>query len=99
MEGLTRDVSASGILFSVAGDPPEVGEPVWVMLSNPVTGESLEVPGVVARQLQGEAGDVPAPGVRFRQPPTGGRRAQGFLARPQESGAARPPGWGPGPTG
>jgi Tfp pilus assembly protein PilZ len=89
LEGLTRDVSASGMLFSVASDAPNVGEAVWITLRNAVTGESLEVSGVVARQIKCEAGDIPAIGVRFDHPLSSREESRGFLDRLQAAEHSR----------
>jgi Tfp pilus assembly protein PilZ len=65
LQGFTRNLSATGILFSVMGDAPEIGTHLSVGLLNPVSLEAIEIQSRVARHVEGEAGDIPAIGVRF----------------------------------
>ncbi len=81
LEGLTRNLSASGILFSVTRDAPEVGARVNVSLLNPVSLEQIEIQSEVVHHIEGEAGDVPAIGVRFGPAPEDVERTRAFLKR------------------
>lgn len=65
LQGMTRNLSSTGLLFSVEGDPPRIGEQVVVTLTNSKSGETLEIPSQEMREVKGEAGDVPAVGIRF----------------------------------
>lgn len=89
LEGMTRNLSATGVLFSMPGDPLRLGEEVVVTLSNPSSGNALDIPAVVMRHLEGEAGDVPAVGLRFC-PEAGDESAtQEFLSQLRDSEHAR----------
>jgi Tfp pilus assembly protein PilZ len=62
--GQTRDLSRSGVLVSVAGKGIPVGEKVRLSLTRPASGDSLEVDGVVVREIQGDGG-VSGLGIAF----------------------------------
>jgi Tfp pilus assembly protein PilZ len=81
LEGLTRDISASGMLISISGDPPELGEEAKIHVINPVTGEEIAISGRVVRHLEGKAGAVPAIGIRFDPDPGDAARTAWFLER------------------
>ncbi len=81
LEGMTRNLSVSGILFSVTGEPLPIGERVVVTLLNPKSGESLEIPSEVMRHVKGEAGDVPALGIHFSPDETCRESTKAFLRR------------------
>ena len=80
-EGLTRDISASGMLISIPGDPPEIGEAARIHIINPFTGEEIAISGRVVRHLEGDAGAIPAIGLRFDPDPGDATRAALFLER------------------
>jgi Tfp pilus assembly protein PilZ len=61
----TRNLSHTGVLVSIEGIPPTpVGETVHLRLVHPVTGQELEVEGVVVRHVE-SGGGVPALAVAF----------------------------------
>lgn len=62
----TRDVSATGLLLEVTGDPIPVGEPVRLTLDHPVTGEKMPIEGRVVRHVKSSRGIVTAMGVELR---------------------------------
>ena len=62
--GHTRDLSRTGALISVPGQAVPVGETVQVALSDPASGESMDLEGVVVRQVESD-GDVASLGVQF----------------------------------
>ncbi len=64
VDGQTRDLSSSGVLVSVAGKGVPVGERVRLSLTHPVSGDSLEVDGVVVREIQSDGG-VSGLGIAF----------------------------------
>ena len=63
-EVLTRDVSRTGVLVSTDGSDLPVGTRVGLVFTDPLSGETLEVAGEVARQVHGQ-GTVTALGIRF----------------------------------
>lgn len=73
VDGRTRNLSQSGVLVEVPGNSVSVGQRVRVTLENPTTGESMEVDGTVAREVE-TAGDVAAVGIAF-DPPSEARPA------------------------
>lgn len=89
LEGMPRNLSATGVLFSMPGDPLLLGEEVVVTLSNPSSGDVLDIPAIVMRYLEGEAGDVPAVGLQFRPEPGDERATQEFLSQLRDSEHAR----------
>jgi type IV pilus assembly protein PilZ len=62
--GHTRDLSRSGVLLSVPGEGVPVGEKVRLSLAHPTSGESMEVDGVVVRDIRAE-GTVSGLGIAF----------------------------------
>ncbi len=64
VEGQTRDLSRSGVLVSVAGEGIPVGEKVRLSLTHPTEGDSLEIDGVVVREIQSDGG-VSGLGIAF----------------------------------
>ena len=62
--GHTRDLSRTGVMVSVPGEGIPVGEKVRVSLTHPTSGESMEVDGLVARDIQGDSG-VSGLGIAF----------------------------------
>jgi Tfp pilus assembly protein PilZ len=66
-EGTTRNLSGTGVLVAVAGDGITPGQRVRVTLEHPTTGEAMEVPGTVAREIE-TGGDVAALGIEFEPP-------------------------------
>lgn len=81
LAGVTRNVSASGLLFSVTSDAPEVGARVSVTIVNPVSFESIEIASRVVHHVEGEAGNVPAVGIRFRPEESEREGTRAFLER------------------
>lgn len=65
--GQTRDLSGSGALLSVEGEPIPVGQSVKVALVHPRTGEEFEVGGEVVRHCVREGQSI-AIAVRFTFP-------------------------------
>jgi Tfp pilus assembly protein PilZ len=68
VEGHTRNLSHSGVLVAVPGHGPAVGEQIRLTLEHPTTGESMDVAGRVARQIE-TAGAVSALGIQFEPSP------------------------------
>jgi Tfp pilus assembly protein PilZ len=66
-EGTTRNLSQTGVLVAVGGDGAELGQRVHVTMEHPITGEAMEVEGVVVRQVE-TAGEVAALGIEFDPP-------------------------------
>jgi len=66
LAGQTRDVSATGLLLEVTGDPIPVGEPVHLTLDHPVTGEKMPIEGRVVRHVKSSRGVVTAMGVQLQ---------------------------------
>jgi Tfp pilus assembly protein PilZ len=64
VRGTTRDLSQTGALVSVPGEGVSVGERVRLSLTHPISGESMEVDGIVVREVSGEGG-VAAVAVEF----------------------------------
>ena len=62
--GHTRDLSCSGVLVSVPGEGVPVGETVRLSLTHPTSGESMEVDGLVVRDVQAD-GAVSGLGIAF----------------------------------
>jgi Tfp pilus assembly protein PilZ len=63
LEGHTRNLSRSGVLVSVPGQGVPVGEKVRLSLSHPTSGESMDLEGVVVRQVEDDG--VSALGIQF----------------------------------
>jgi hypothetical protein len=70
--GHTRDLSRSGVLLSVPGEGVPVGETVRLALTHPTSGESMEVDGLVVRNVRSD-GAVAGLGIAFE--PDEGERA------------------------
>ncbi len=81
LRGLTRNLSISGLLFSVSDEPVAVGEAVIVTLEDGETKESVEIPAEVVRHVEGDGDDVMALGIRFDLDPERDLWAQEFLKR------------------
>jgi Tfp pilus assembly protein PilZ len=62
--GHTRDLSRSGVLVSVPGQGVPVGERVRLSLTHPTSGESMEVDGLVVRDIRSDSG-ISGLGVAF----------------------------------
>jgi len=62
--GHTRDLSRSGVLLSVPGEGVPIGEKVRLSLVHPTSGESMEVDGVVVRDIRAD-GAVSGLGIAF----------------------------------
>ena len=62
--GHTRDLSRSGVLLSVPGEGVPVGEKVRLSLVHPTSGESMEVDGLVVRDIRAD-GAVSGLGIAF----------------------------------
>jgi Tfp pilus assembly protein PilZ len=71
--GHTRDLSRTGVLVSVPGEGVPVGEKVRLSLTHPTSGESMEIDGLVVREIEGEGG-VSGLGVAFE--PSESERAE-----------------------
>lgn len=81
IDGMTRDLSTSGIQLSLTGDAPPIGQPVVVVLTNPTLSESLEIPSEVIRHVESVAGDIVAIGIRFRPDDACREKTKAFLKR------------------
>jgi Tfp pilus assembly protein PilZ len=68
LEGLTRDVSQGGILFSLTGDPLPVKEKVEIFVTEPGSGRQMQIPGMVMRHAKDKNGQVNAMGIQFTPP-------------------------------
>jgi Tfp pilus assembly protein PilZ len=73
VKGHTRDLSRSGVLVSVPGQGVPVGETVRLSLTHPTSGESMEIDGVVVRDIQAD-GAVAGLGIAFE--PADSERAE-----------------------
>jgi Tfp pilus assembly protein PilZ len=62
--GHTRDLSRSGVMVSVPGKGVPVGDKVRLALTHPTSGESMEVDGVVVREIETD-GAVSGLGIAF----------------------------------
>ncbi len=62
-EGRTRDISGSGALVAVVGEPLPVGEAIVLRLVQPLSAESMEIDGKVVRLLQAESCEITAMGI------------------------------------
>ena len=81
MDGMTRDLSTSGIQLSLTGDAPPVGQAVVVVLTNPSRKESLEIPSEVVRHVLSVAGDAVAIGIQFRSDAACREKNKNFMNR------------------
>jgi Tfp pilus assembly protein PilZ len=84
VSGITRNVSQTGVLISVPGSSPPVGERVRVSLEHPTRGHFLEVDGVVVRAVQTGA-SVSAVAVEFMPEPAEREAVQQFVEALQTS--------------
>lgn len=64
VRGTTRDLSQTGTLISVPGEGIPVGDRVRLSLTHPTTGESMQVDGIIVREVAG-GGGVAAVAVEF----------------------------------
>jgi hypothetical protein len=64
-EGITRNLSQSGVLVAVDGAGLELGQDVRLALEHPTTGEVMEVAGRVAREVE-TGGGIAALGIEFQ---------------------------------
>ena len=81
LQGMTRDLSTSGLQFSVSGEPLPIGERVMVVLTNPNSKESLEIPSQVVRHVESDVGDIVALGIHFSPDEDCREQTKGFLRR------------------
>jgi len=61
----TRDVSASGLLLEVQGEPLPVGASIELTLDHPTTGEKMPIEGRVVRHVKSGSGRVTAMGIEL----------------------------------
>jgi len=66
-EGVTRNLSQTGVLVAVDSADITPGQVVRVTMEHPTTGEEMEVAGRVVREIETE-GDVAALGIEFDPP-------------------------------
>jgi hypothetical protein len=64
LEGHTRDLSHVGVMVMVPGRSLPVGETVQVTLTHPESGETMNIEGTVAREMETDGGGS-ALGIRF----------------------------------
>ena len=67
LAGRTRNISDSGMLVSLDGEPLPVGTPVESSLIHPKTGEQVEIDGTVVRHVKAMDGSVMALGIKFQE--------------------------------
>jgi len=79
--GVTRNLSLSGLLFSVTDEPVPVGDAVMVTLEDDEAGESVDIPAEVVRHVEGDGDDVMALGIRFDLDPERDDFILAFLKR------------------
>jgi Tfp pilus assembly protein PilZ len=65
IQGRTRNLSQYGALVALDGPPVPVGEEIKVSITDPATGEELELDGTVMRHEVSQAGEVTGMGVEF----------------------------------
>lgn len=89
--GHTRNLSASGVLVSVAEAGPEVGQRVQLRLENPLTGEQIQAEGCVARAVAGQGGDGSVAAVAVHFDPQDPQRGavDGFIQDLRQAAHAR----------
>ena len=63
--GQTRDVSASGMLLEVRGEPVPIGGTIQMTLDHPVTGEKMPIEGRVVRHVKSSRGEVTSMGIEL----------------------------------
>jgi Tfp pilus assembly protein PilZ len=76
--GHTRNLSQSGVLVTVPGQGPPVGERVRLTLEHPTSGERMQLEGTVAREVE-TSGGVTALGIRFDPAPGQRAEAESFV--------------------
>lgn len=64
-EGWTRNLSLAGVLVSISGEMPDVGQEVSVTIMHPKSGEERSIPGFVARQELDAQGWARGVGIQF----------------------------------
>lgn len=87
-DGFTRDISRSGVLLSLPGEGPKVGERVRITLNEPESRESLRVGGVAVRRVE-KAGSVNAVAIEFEPGPAERDALERFVDRVQSTQHAR----------
>jgi len=68
LECRSRDISSSGMLVSVVGEPIAVGDPISMLISHPQSDEQMHLDGTVVRHMETDRGEVAAMGVEFHTP-------------------------------
>src|SRR5262249_35991721 len=76
--GRTRNLSHTGVLVSVPSCGVPVGERVKVTLTDPASGNALDVDGTVVREVA-DGGRVDAVAIRFDPPASRGGAVEGFI--------------------
>jgi Tfp pilus assembly protein PilZ len=99
ISGQTRDVSATGLLLEVSGDPIPVGDPVHLTLDHPVTGEKMPIEGRVVRHVKSSRGVVTAMGVELAHAAARHTEVASFMQDVQASEHSRRLGAINGPIG
>jgi Tfp pilus assembly protein PilZ len=66
VDGITRNVSSSGALIAVPGEPPAVGRRLKVRINHPTNDEQMIIPGVIARHV--ESAGTTCLGIQFHVP-------------------------------
>lgn len=89
LEGRTRNVSLSGILFSLAGDPLPIEERVDIFVTEPGSGRQIKIPGIVMRHVEGANGLVAAMGIRFAPPASRKDEVVSFLGELEQAEHSR----------
>lgn len=84
VSGQTRNLSQTGVLIAVRGSGVPVGERVDVSLSDPETGESMSVGGVVVREVETDGG-VSALAIDFAPSDAQRDEVQNFVEQLQSS--------------
>jgi Tfp pilus assembly protein PilZ len=87
--GLTRNVSHSGLLFSLAGDPPPLKERVDIFVTEPGSGRQIKIPGVITRHVEGKNGQVVALGIHFAPPASRRAEVRSFLLELEQAEHSR----------
>ncbi len=77
--GHTRNLSTSGALIALPGDPPPVGRKVAIRIDHPSGDQPLEIGGVAARHVE-SAGSV-CVGIQFRVPEAREAEIADFIGR------------------
>jgi hypothetical protein len=99
ISGQTRDVSATGLLLEVSGDPIPIGEAVHLTLDHPVTGEKMPIEGRVVRHVKSSRGEVTAMGVELAHAEARHTEVASFMQDVQASEHSRRLGAINGPIG